>query len=40
MMLVFQLEGDSSREEWGSDVSSDSSLGYFVCFKIDLTLGE
>ena len=40
MMLVFQLEGDSSREEWGSDVSSDSSLGYFVGLKIDLTLGE
>jgi hypothetical protein len=40
MMLVFQLEGDSSLEEWGSDVSRDSSLGYFVGFKIDLTLGE
>ena len=40
MMLVFQLEGDSSREEWGNDVSGNSSLDYFVGFKVDLTLGE
>jgi hypothetical protein len=40
MMLVFQLEGDSSLEEWGDDVSRDSSLDYFVGFKVDLTLGE
>jgi hypothetical protein len=40
MLLVFQLKGDSSREKWGDDVSGDSSLDYFVGFKVDLTLGE
>jgi hypothetical protein len=40
MMLVFQLEGDSSKEDWDAYESSDSNLDYFVGFKIDLTFGE
>ena len=40
LLLVFQLEGDASREKWGSDVSRESSLAYFMGVKLDLTLGE